>query len=57
MKVSQDSYAIPNKKEFKPYSRFAYPIQNAKIAGWIGSTMKPPRWIWTEREVSVKKNL
>lgn len=47
----------PIKKEFIPYSRFAPPIQNAKIAGWMGSMMKPPRWIWTDHEVSVKKEL
>ncbi len=45
----------PINKEFFPYSRFAPPIQNAKIAGWMGSMMKPPRWIRHDREVSVTK--
>lgn len=45
----------PINKEFSPYSRFAPPIRNAKIAGWMGSMMKPPRWIWRDREVSVKR--
>lgn len=41
--------------EFSPYSHFAPPIQNAKMAGFMGSMMKPPRWIWRDREVSVMK--
>ncbi len=32
-------------KEFFPFSLFAPPIRNAKIAGWMGSKMKPPRWV------------
>lgn len=42
-------------KEFFPYSRIAPPIRNAKIAGWMGSKMKPPRWINTDHEVSITK--
>ncbi len=47
----------PINKEFSPYSRFAPPIQNAKMAGWMGSMMKPPSWVQKNRdhEVSVKK--
>lgn len=44
----------PIKKEFFPYSRIAPPIQNAKIAGWMGSKMKPPRWIWRDHEVCIQ---
>lgn len=44
-------------KEFSPYSRFAPPVQNAKMAGFMGSLMKPPRWIWRDHEVSVAKEL
>ena len=47
----------PINKEFSPYSYFAPPIQNAKMAGFMGSLMKPPRWIWRDREVSVKREL
>ena len=47
----------PINKEFFPYSCFAPPIQTAKIAGWMGSQMKPPRWIWRDREVSVTKKI
>ena len=47
----------PINKEFSPYSRMTPPIRNAKIAGWMGSMMKPPRWVRKNRdhEVSVKK--
>lgn len=31
-------------QEFFPFSLVAPPIQNAKIAGWMGSKMQPPRW-------------
>lgn len=42
-------------KEFSPYSRFAPPIRNAKIAGFLGSLMRPPRRIWHDREVTAEK--
>lgn len=35
----------PISREFFPYSRIAPPIQNARVAGWMGSRMKPPRWV------------
>ena len=44
-------------KEFLPFSLFAPPIQNAKMAGWMGSKMQPPRWVKKslDREVSITK--
>ena len=45
----------PIKSEFAPYSLFEPPVLNAKMAGWMGSMMKPPRWIWTDDEVAVQK--
>ncbi|MBQ7290425.1 MAG: alpha/beta hydrolase [Clostridia bacterium] len=47
----------PINKEFFPFSHIAPPIRNAKIAGWMGSKMKPPRWVNKNRdhEVSTKK--
>ena len=47
----------PINKEFSPYSRMTPPIQNAKMAGWMGSKMKPPRWVQKNRDhaVSIKK--
>lgn len=45
----------PINKEFFPYSCFAPPIRNAKMAGWMRSMMRPPMWIWRDREVKVRK--
>lgn len=45
----------PIKKEFFPYSCFAPPIRDAKMAGWMGSMMRPPMWIRRDREVKVRK--
>lgn len=45
----------PINKEFFPYSYFKPPIRNAKMAGWMGAMMKPPRWIWHDKEVCVRK--
>ena len=43
----------PIKKEFFPFSHIAPPIQNAKIAGRMGSKMKPPRWVRKNRDHEV----
>lgn len=45
----------PIKKEFFPFSRIAPPIQNAKIAGWMGSKMRVPGWIYKDPDVDVSK--
>ncbi len=47
----------PINKEFFPFSRIAPPIRNAKIAGWMGSKMKPPKWVSKSRdkELSITK--
>ena len=47
----------PIRKEFFPFSLLAPPIRNAKVAGWMGSKMKPPRWVHKnlDAEVSVQK--
>ena len=44
-------------QEFFPFSLFAPPIQSAKMAGWMGSKMRPPRWVRKNRdhEVSVTR--
>ena len=41
------------KKEFFPFSHFAPPIRNARMAGWMGSKMKPPRWVRKNRDSEV----
>ena len=47
----------PINREFFPFSRIAPPIQSPRIAGWMGSKMKPPAWVRRnrDREVSVTK--
>jgi len=47
----------PINKEFFPFSHIAPPIRNAKIAGWMGSKMRPPRWVskGKDKEVSITK--
>ena len=44
-------------KEFFPFSYFVPPLRNAKMAGWLGSKMKPPMWVRKSRdsEVCIKK--
>ena len=43
----------PISKEFFPFSRFTPPIQNAKIAGWMGSKMKAPKWVSKNRDSEI----
>lgn len=45
----------PIGKEFFPYSLFTPPIKTPEAAGKMGEMMKPPRWIWNDRDISVKK--
>lgn len=44
-------------REFFPFSHLSPPIRNARIAGWMGSKMKPPTWVKKNRdcEVSITK--
>ncbi len=48
-------YAI--KREFFPFSLFVCPVQTPKMAGWLGAMMKPPRWLWRDRDISVGKEM
>ena len=47
----------PINKEFFSFSRIAPPIRNAQIAGWMGSKMKPPKWVArnSDKEVFIQK--
>ena len=47
----------PISKDFFPFSRVAPPIRSARVAGWLGSMMRPPRWVRKDRdgEVSATK--
>lgn len=40
-------------KEFFPYTLMHTPVMPPKLAGWMGSLMRTPRWIHHDREVSV----
>ncbi|MBQ9730599.1 MAG: alpha/beta hydrolase [Bacilli bacterium] len=42
-------------KDFFPFSFFTPPFKKAKTAGWIGSFMKPPKWIFKDKDIFVKK--
>jgi acetyl esterase/lipase len=53
--VTMSKYNI--NKEFFPYSHIAPLIQNAKIAGWMGSMMKPPKWLFKDKSIQVTKKL
>ena len=41
-------------KELFPFSHLAPPLRNAKIAGWLGSLLRPPRSVFRNKFVSVR---
>ena len=45
----------PINKAFFPFSHVSPPIRNAKMAGWMGSKMRPPRWIYKDHDVLITK--
>ena len=45
----------PINKEFKLYAYFTPPFRSARMAGWMGSMMKPPRWLWCDPLLSVRR--
>ena len=45
----------PIKNEFFPYSRFTPPFKSANMAGWMGSMMRPPKWLWKDGQLSVRR--
>ena len=42
-------------KEFFPFSLLKPPIMNPNFAGKLGSMMKPPRWIYKDKEINTTK--
>lgn len=44
----------PISKEFGIYRFMKTPIMPGPLAGWVGSLMRPPRWIWHDRQVAVR---
>lgn len=47
----------PINKEFFPFSHFTPPVRNPRLSGFLGSLMRPPRWIWRDHEIEVTKRL
>ena len=43
----------PIHKDFFPFSLVSPPIRNAKMAGWMGSKMRPPHWVRKNRDRTV----
>ena len=48
-------YAI--NKEFFPLYYFKNPIKSAKLAGFLGSLQKPPRWLFKDKEMSARREM
>ncbi len=44
----------PIKLEFFPFMLIKPPLKDAQTASKIGEMMKPPRWIWNDKDISVK---
>ena len=45
----------PINKEFFPFTFLKPPIKNPKSAGKMGEMMKPPGWLWRDKEISVQR--
>lgn len=48
-------YAI--NKEFFPLYYFKNPIRNAKLAGFVGSLLKPPKWLFKDEKISARREM
>lgn len=45
----------PIKKEFFPFNLLIPPIKSPESAGKMGEMMKPPRWIWRDKDIAVRR--
>ncbi len=45
----------PIKKEFFPFTMLKPPIRNLKSAGKMGEMMKPPKWLWKDKDITVRR--
>jgi len=45
----------PIKKEFFPFTLMTPPIKDPQSAGKMGEMMKPPGWLWRDRDITVRK--
>ena len=46
----------PINKEFFPFSIFANPINDPKLAGYLGSKMTVPGWLFHDDAITVTRN-
>ena len=44
----------PISKEFFPFNMLVPPIKDPESAGKMGEMMKPPKWIWRDKDISVR---
>jgi len=47
----------PIKKEFFPFTLMTPPIKNPESAGKMGEMMKPPKWLWKDKDISVRREI
>ncbi len=47
----------PINKEFYPYARFTPPIRNPRMAATMGEKMRPPGWLWRDKDISVQREI
>lgn len=45
----------PIKKEFFPFTLLTPPIKSPESAGKMGAMMKPPKWLWRDKDISVSR--
>ena len=45
----------PISKEFGFYARFTPPFRSPRMAGWMGAMMRPPRWLWSDAQIAVRR--
>lgn len=45
----------PINPEFGIYTRFTPPFRSARMAGFMGSMMKPPGWLWKDPQIFVQR--
>lgn len=50
-------FKYPIKKEFFPFNLLKPPIKNPESAGKMGEMMKPPKWIWRDKDMSVRREI
>lgn len=47
----------PIKKEFFPFTLLKPPVKDPESAGKMGEMMKPPKWVWRDKDISVRREV